>query len=88
MVQALHDRLNQLDGQILMITGVREGESIIRDRRIGMSCSKDGAECGQGWYQQVLPNAKGLRSAVDAAALTGLPRVGMAAPLGATGGIR
>jgi DNA sulfur modification protein DndC len=61
MEQALRDRLDLLDGQILMITGVRQGESAIRDRRIEMSCSKDGAECGQGWYQQVLPNAKGLR---------------------------
>lgn len=61
MEQALRDRLDQLDGQILMITGVRQGESAMRDRRIEMSCSKDGAECGQGWYQQVLPNAKGLR---------------------------
>ncbi|WP_331308475.1 hypothetical protein [Methylobacterium oryzae] len=26
-----------------------------------MSCSKDGAECGQGWYQQVLPEMKGVR---------------------------
>lgn len=61
MEQALRDRLDQMDGQILMITGVRQGESAIRDRRIEMSCGKDGAECGQGWYQQVLPNAKGLR---------------------------
>lgn len=60
MQQALNDRLDKLDGQILMITGVRQGESAIRDRRIEMSCGKDGAECGQGWYQQVLPNAKGL----------------------------
>ena len=46
---------------VLMITGVRQGESAIRDRRIEMSCSKDGTECGQGWYQQVLPQAKGVR---------------------------
>lgn len=64
MEQALRDRLDQLDGQILMITGVRQGESAIRDRRIEMSCSKDGAECGQGWYQQVLPNARGLRGRI------------------------
>lgn len=64
MEQALRDRLDQLDGQILMITGVRQGESAIRDRRIEMSCGKDGAECGQGWYQQVLPNAKGLRGRI------------------------
>jgi DNA sulfur modification protein DndC len=61
MEEALRRRLEQIDGQILMITGVRQGESAIRDRRIEMSCGKDGAECGQGWYQQVLPNAKGLR---------------------------
>ncbi|MRV72541.1 phosphoadenosine phosphosulfate reductase family protein [Duganella sp. FT92W] len=61
MEQALRARLDELDGQILMITGVRQGESAIRDQRIEMSCSKDGAECGQGWYQKVLPNASGLR---------------------------
>jgi DNA sulfur modification protein DndC len=64
MEQALRDRIDQLDGQVLMITGVRQGESAIRDRRIEMSCSKDGAECGQGWYQQVLPNARGLRGRI------------------------
>ncbi len=46
---------------VLTITGVRQGESAIRDRRIEMSCSKDGAECGQGWYQQVLPGMRGVR---------------------------
>lgn len=47
--------LHRLHGQkaqkILMLTGVRQGESAIRDGRIAMSCGKDGAECGQGWYQ-------------------------------------
>lgn len=61
MQHALEQQLASIDGPVLMITGVRQGESAIRDRRIEMSCSKDGAECGQGWYQQVLPNAKGLR---------------------------
>ena len=61
MQHALAQRLAELDGQVLMITGVRQGESAIRDQRIEMSCSKDGAECGQGWYQKVLPEAKGLR---------------------------
>lgn len=42
--------------KILMLTGVRQGESAIRDGRIAMSCSKDGAECGQGWYQTGLVN--------------------------------
>ncbi len=49
---------------VLMITGVREGESAIRDQRITMSCSRDGAECGQGWYQQTLPQAKGVRGRI------------------------
>jgi len=61
MQDALTARLDELQGQILMITGVRQGESAVRDARIEMSCGKDGAECGQGWYQQVLPHAKGLR---------------------------
>lgn len=41
--------------KILMLTGVRQGESAARDGRIAMSCGKDGAECGQGWYQETLP---------------------------------
>lgn len=47
-LQKLHGRVGQ---KILMLTGVRQGESAIRDGRIAMSCGKDGAECGQGWYQ-------------------------------------
>src|SRR3954469_8501448 len=39
-------------GKVLMLTGVRQGESAIRDGRIAMSCGRDGAECGQGWYQE------------------------------------
>lgn len=58
---AEHLRALTADGSILMLTGVRQGESAIRDRRIEMSCSKDGAECGQGWYQQVLPQSRGIR---------------------------
>lgn len=61
MAHALEQRLADLDGNVLMITGVRQGESAIRDKRIEMSCGKDGAECGQGWYQKVLPEAKGLK---------------------------
>ncbi|MEZ3134250.1 phosphoadenosine phosphosulfate reductase family protein [Stutzerimonas kunmingensis] len=61
MANALEQRLAALDGNVLMITGVRQGESAIRDKRIEMSCGKDGAECGQGWYQKVLPEAKGLK---------------------------
>jgi DNA sulfur modification protein DndC len=61
MSAALEAATENLPGTALMITGVREGESAVRDGRIAMSCSKDGAECGQGWYQQMLPNAKGIR---------------------------
>lgn len=43
--------------KVLMLTGVRQGESAIRDQRIIMSCGKDGAECGQGWYQETMPEA-------------------------------
>lgn len=64
MAQALSEAIASLPGTALMITGVREGESAVRDGRIRMSCSKDGAECGQGWYQQVLPEAKGIRGRV------------------------
>lgn len=64
MTEAIAARISELDGDILMITGVRQGESAIRDSRIAMSCGKDGAECGQGWYQQLLPQAKGIRGRI------------------------
>ena len=64
MTAALEQRIAELPGSVLMITGVRQGESAVRDRRIEMSCSKDGGECGQGWYQTVLPEAKGIRGRV------------------------
>lgn len=64
MAEALGNAIANLPGTALMITGVRQGESAIRDGRIEMSCSKDGAECGQGWYQQVLPEAKGVRGRI------------------------
>ena len=64
MVSALESAIGQMDGVALMITGVRQGESAVRDGRITMSCSKDGAECGQGWYQKVLPGAKGIKGRV------------------------
>ena len=64
MAAALGEAISALPGTALMITGVREGESAVRDGRIAMSCSKNGAECGQGWYQQVLPEAKGIRGRI------------------------
>jgi hypothetical protein len=53
MMAALKDLRDGLpDGErLLMLTGVRLGESAVRDRRIALSCSRNGAECGQGWFQ-------------------------------------
>lgn len=64
MAAAIAARISEIQGNVLMITGVRQGESAVRDQRIALSCSKDGGECGQGWYQQVLPNAKGVRGRI------------------------
>jgi DNA sulfur modification protein DndC len=56
MIAELRGLLDGAQGPpALMLTGVRLGESAARDGRIAMSCSKDGAECGQGWYQEALP---------------------------------
>ena len=41
-------------GDVLLFTGVRQGESAVRDQRIQVACSRNGAECGQGWYQRDL----------------------------------
>lgn len=41
------------DERMLMLTGVRLGESAARDQRISISCSKNGGECGQGWFQNL-----------------------------------
>lgn len=51
---ALRDRSGQ---KILMLTGVRVGESAARDARIAIGCGKDGAECGQGWFQETTPES-------------------------------
>lgn len=56
MENALSSFISNHSEKILMLTGVRLGESAIRDQRINVSCSKDGAECGQGWYQTGLKN--------------------------------
>ena len=57
MVAALERMAASEPGKVLMLTGVRIGESAAHDQRIAMSCSKDKAECGQGWYQTSLPGA-------------------------------
>ncbi|HYD92766.1 MAG TPA: phosphoadenosine phosphosulfate reductase family protein, partial [Flavobacterium sp.] len=46
MEAALRKLHAEVGEKILMLTGVRQGESAIRDGRIAMSCGKDGAECG------------------------------------------
>ena len=52
------DALREERGEkFLMLTGVRIGESAARDQRIALSCTKDGGECGQGWFQQTSSNA-------------------------------
>lgn len=40
--------------KILLLTGLRLGESAARDDRIATACGKDGGECGQGMYQESL----------------------------------
>jgi DNA sulfur modification protein DndC len=60
-VDPMSDAIRALVGEkgekVLTITGVRQGESAVRDQRIVMSCGKNGAECGQGWYQETLPTS-------------------------------
>jgi DNA sulfur modification protein DndC len=53
MADEIRRTVKDAGGNVLMLTGVRQGESAIRDGRIAMSCGRDGAECGQGWYQQM-----------------------------------
>lgn len=55
MVDALRSLRAQAGEKILMLTGVRIGESAARDARIVLSCGRNGAECGQGWFQESTP---------------------------------
>jgi len=54
MMNALR-QLHREHDKFLMLTGVRIGESAIRDARIAISCGRNGAECGQGWFQETTP---------------------------------
>lgn len=54
MAAELSRLVGEAAGKMLMLTGVRQGESAARDGRIAMSCGRNGAECGQGWYQESL----------------------------------
>lgn len=53
-VKRLHHETGE---KLLMLTGVRIGESAARDSRISMACGVNGSECGQGWYQETLPES-------------------------------
>lgn len=57
MMHALTDLRQAAGEKILMLTGVRLGESAARDQRIALSCSRDSGECGQGWFQLSTPEA-------------------------------
>lgn len=57
MNRALCQLREQTGERFLLLTGVRLGESAARDQRIALSCSKDGAECGQGWFQVQTPES-------------------------------
>ncbi len=57
MMAALAGLRAQAGEKILMLTGVRLGESEVRDQRIALSCSKDSGECGQGWFQTATDEA-------------------------------
>lgn len=57
MHAALADLRQQCGEKLLMLTGVRLGESAARDQRIALSCSKDSGECGQGWFQVATPDS-------------------------------
>jgi DNA sulfur modification protein DndC len=51
--EPMQDAVESLGKNTLMLTGVRLGESAARDNRISISCSKDGGECGQGYFQSM-----------------------------------
>ncbi len=60
-IEPMHRALKELRARagekILMLTGVRIGESAARDARIALSCGKNGGECGQGWFQHTTPDS-------------------------------
>lgn len=50
--------MDQQTSKTLLLTGVRQGESAIRDGHITAACSKDGGECGQGYMHVKYQNSK------------------------------
>ncbi|MFW6184036.1 MAG: phosphoadenosine phosphosulfate reductase family protein [Chloroflexota bacterium] len=57
MHAALRAKREAAGEKLLMLTGVRLGESEARDQRIAVSCSKNSGECGQGWFQVATPES-------------------------------
>ena len=57
MLTALSALRDEHGEKFLMLTGVRVGESAARDARIALSCGRNGAECGQGWFQETTPDS-------------------------------
>ena len=56
MVDALRSLRDEYGQKFLMLTGVRIGESAARDARIAVACGKNNSECGQGWFQESMPD--------------------------------
>lgn len=57
MIAALAALRDEYGEKFLMLTGVRIGESAVRDAKISLSCGKNNSECGQGWFQEATPEA-------------------------------
>jgi len=57
MIKALKALRDEHGEKFLMLAGVRVGESATRDQRIALSCGRNGAECGQGWFQKSTPDS-------------------------------
>lgn len=61
MERALASLRARTGNKILMLTGVRLGESARRNETISVACGRDGAECGQGWLH-LSPDKKNLNN--------------------------
>lgn len=57
MLHHLRSLRDSCGEKLLMLTGVRLGESAARDKRISLSCSRDKGECGQGWFTESTPES-------------------------------
>lgn len=56
MRDALAEEVARRGTRVLMLPGLRLGESAARDTRIVAMCSKDDGECGQGAFEKGLPS--------------------------------